>query len=830
MTDRRHDDTLRPATHASYRGDHATARPDSIVQGEHYRFTVLTDALVRLEWSADGAFDDRPTTLALHRDLPTPEFSLARSDRGVRITTAAFDLTYDEREFSAAGLQVALRHPVGAHSSVWRYRGATTVPADATVPAVVVPRRGNLGGTARTLDEANGAVPLEDGLAAEQGFAVLDDSHSMAFTADGWFEPRQAPRADYEDLYLFTHGYDFAGAVADFYRLSGTQPVLPRWALGNWWSRYHRYSADSYLALLDEFERRELPFSVAVIDMDWHITTPELRFGNGWTGYTWNRELFPEPEAFLTELHRRGLHATLNVHPADGIRAFEDAYPAVAERLGVDPATEQSILFDPTDREFMDAYFELVHHPLEDEGVDFWWLDWQSGPHSRVPGVDPLWVLNHLHYLDSTRPGREPLTFSRYAGPGSHRYPVGFSGDTIISWESLAYQPYFTSTAANIGYGWWSHDIGGHMFGYRDDELALRWVQFGVFSPILRLHSSDSPFSSKESWTFEEPYATGMADALRFRARLVPYLHSMNIELAERGAPLVRPMYFGGEGGWGDLQAVNAYHFGTQLVVAAITEPINEATRRARVDMFLPAGDWYDVFTGLRYQGGRNLALHRGLASIPVFLRAGGFLPLAPHDAPAAENPSTLEIIVGAGGSGSFDLFEDAGVPGENVAATRFEIDHEQQRLVVHAVTGEADSAPASRDVTFTVLGAADLTEVELSGSGHLVGVERVDATRQRVTVTGIERSVGATLLAPGLSGRAANPATERVHEVLTTARIANLLKEALAREIGRQGISALASLPAENANFPFWADDPRARVSPELAGVLTELLLADPN
>ncbi len=86
------------------------------------------------------------------------------------------------------------------------------------------------------------------------------------------------------------------------------------------------------------------------------------------------------------------------------------------------------------------------------------------------------------------------MTFSRYAGPGSHRYPVGFSGDTVISWASLDFQPYFTATAANIGYGWWSHDIGGHIFGVKDDELATRWLQLGVFSPVLRLHSSSEPF------------------------------------------------------------------------------------------------------------------------------------------------------------------------------------------------------------------------------------------------------------------------------------------------------------------------------------------------
>ena len=129
--------------------------------------------------------------------------------------------------------------------------------------------------------------------------------------------------------------------------------------------------------------------------------------------------------------------------------------------------------------------FKYLHHPNERNGVDFWWIDWQQGSNSKIEGLDPLWMLNHYHYLDNKRNGKRGLILSRYAGIGSHRYPIGFSGDSVISWDSLDFQPYFTANASNVGYGWWSHDIGGHMNGIKDDELATRWVQFGVFSPIM---------------------------------------------------------------------------------------------------------------------------------------------------------------------------------------------------------------------------------------------------------------------------------------------------------------------------------------------------------
>src|SRR5699024_7258621 len=395
----------------------------------------------------------------------------------------------------------------------------------------------DLGGTARTLDGADGAVELEHGLLSNWGgYSLLDDSRSLLIRPDGWVEPRQGERTD---LYFFGYGHAYQDCLRDCYHLTGPAPLLPRYALGNWWSRFHRYDEAEYKALMERFEAEQVPFSVAVIDMDWHLVDVDPKYGSGWTGYTWNKELFPDPAEFMAWLHRHalrepveaeavpfpvavidkdgdlvdvdpkygrgwtghtrnkepfpgpaevmawlhrhGLRVTLNVHPADGVRPFEEAYRPMAEALGKDWQKEEPVEFDVTDPRFMDAYFKYLHHPNEQAGVDFWWLDWQQGTRTRIPGLDPLWMLNHYHFLDSMREGRRGLTFSRYAGPGSHRDTGGFSGDTIISWESLAFQPYFTANASNIGYGWWSHDIGGHMQGYRDDELSTRWVQFGVF-------------------------------------------------------------------------------------------------------------------------------------------------------------------------------------------------------------------------------------------------------------------------------------------------------------------------------------------------------------
>jgi alpha-glucosidase (family GH31 glycosyl hydrolase) len=209
-----------------------------------------------------------------------------------------------------------------------------------------------------------------------------------------------------------------------------------------------------------------------------------------------------------------------------------------------------------------------------------------------MPGLDPLWLLNHFHFLDSARPtpdgtAKRPLTFSRYAGVGSHRYPIGFSGDTVITWASLDFQPYFTATASNIGYGWWSHDVGGHFFGYKDDELAVRWTQFGVFAPITRLHSSDSPFNTREPWRYGARARRIMTRFLRLRHRLVPYLYTMNRRAHGDGEPLVQPMYYAHPHDADAYRVRNQYRFGDRLLVAPITTPADRATGLGAVRAWL---------------------------------------------------------------------------------------------------------------------------------------------------------------------------------------------------------------------------------------------------
>lgn len=688
------------------------AEDAAIIQGEKYRFTVLTEEMIRLEYCEDGQFEDRATQCVIDRKFKVPEYQVIENEESLEIITDKIHLVYNKQKFTDYGLSVQVRGNISVYHSIWHFGEEAT----------------DLRGTARTLDEADGAIELEHGIISRFGYGILDDSRSLVITEDGWVEPR---KEDCIDIYFLGYGHEYEHCLKDYYHLTGKTPLLPRYALGNWWSRFYRYNDQEYKALMTRFEKEEIPFSVSVIDMDWHLVDIDPKYGSGWTGYTWNKELFPDPKEFMTWLHDHGLKVTLNVHPAGSVQAHEEKYKEMAEAMGRDWEKEEPVNFDVTDQKFLKAYFEYLHHPNEEEGVDFWWLDWQQGGLSKIPGLDPLWMLNHYHYLDSGRRGKRRLTFSRYAGMGSHRYPVGFSGDTIISWESLAFQPYFTANASNVGYGWWSHDIGGHMKGYRDEELSTRWIQFGVFSPIMRLHSSNSAFTGKEPWNYNAVSENIMKRYLKLRHEMIPYLYTMNYHASHDGQPLIRPMYYLEPEQPEAYEVPNEYYFGTELVVCPITEPTDKAAGTACVKAWIPEGKWYDIFSGLKYDGGRMLELYRSLEDIPVLAKEGAIIPLTDltEYTNSVENPKELAVKIVPGKKNAFILMEDTGDTcedkEENWAQTKLEWINENE-FIIHPANGNLDVIPKRRTWKMEFYGIADVDNLEVTVGGKAIETERI--------------------------------------------------------------------------------------------------------
>lgn len=671
------------------------------------RLSVLTPNLIRCEYSPGGTFRDLPTQTVACRDLGETDATFAADKTGALVTTGAAEFI-----FSPEGRPQSVIFPDGREVKDFR--------------------SGNLKGTYRTLDMADGdrivgsgKIRLGDGVVSKNGVALLDDSASLSLFENGE-AGREAGGKDYSDIYVFAYGRDYRAAVSDFYRLTGCPPLLPKFVFGNWWSRYRAYTQNEYLELMAKFREKNIPLTVATIDMDWHWVDVAKRFGreasvpkrdlrpidkfkanftgSGWTGYSWNTELFPDYRAFLNELRDSGLHITMNVHPSDGVRCFEDQYADFARFMGIDPDTKEPVGFDITDPKFIEGYFRYLHHPYEADGVDFWWIDWQQGTRSKVPGLDPLWALNHYHSLDMLSRGKRPLILSRFAGAGSHRYPLGFSGDTIANWRSLKYQPYFTATAANVGYTRWSHDIGGHQLGVHDDELYIRWCQLGVFSPVMRLHSTRNEFMGKEPWNYGGEAERIVSDFMRLRHRLIPYIYTADRQTSLGGRALCEPMYYSCPDAEEAYTCPNEYFFGPELIAAPITGKIGKSGM-ACSRVFLPEGRWTDFFTGMIYGGGRVVDMYRGTESFPLLARAGAIIPLSDDMTPACDYSESLTLRIYRG-KGEYVLYNDDGESVDYKSGAyyenKFTVSEKDggAEFIIHPATGDISLA---RSRTYTL-------------------------------------------------------------------------------------------------------------------------------
>jgi len=758
-----------------------TANPASIVSGPHVRFTVLTARLFRLEYSPSGSFEDRPSQAFWYRQQPVPVFTTTNSGEIIEIDSEYLHLQYhvNDKGFTSNSLSIEVK----TNGVVWHFGDSYR-------------RAHNLMGTARTLDGVNGRVGLGTGLNSRAGWSLVDDSKSLVFNSDDWLEPRN--HVDNLDLYFFGYGHDYICAVQDFQKIAGETPLIPRFILGNWWSRFWAYSDIELKALMEDFQAHDVPLSVCIIDMDWHIT----KTGNassGWTGYTWNRDLIPDPEGLIDWLHSRGLKTALNLHPSEGVHPHEEQYPKMAEWMGIDPATNEPVPFDISDRRFTEGYFNILHHPYEQMGVDFWWMDWQQGSISRMPGLDPLWWINHLHFLDLSRDGRKrPFIFSRWGGLGNHRYPIGFSGDTVISWESLSNQPAFTSTAANVGYGWWSHDIGGHMGGIEDDELYTRWIQYGVFSPVLRMHCTNNPFHERRPWGRGPAAERAATSALRLRHQLIPYLYSMAWRNHREGIPMITPMYYTHPEEEGAYESIGQeYWFGSELVAAPYITPHDSETGLARQRVWLPEGDWFNFFTGEYNKSNGWQIFYGDLESILIFARAGAIVPLDKNPgASGVDNPASLEVHIYAGASNRFELYEDDGETNDyhvgKYAVTPF-IQHwqgTQASFTILPVIGDISTIPASREYRLVLHGIENPAIVDLLlNDTHLPIKTTYDASAESfsiepVTITPKDkftltiRTVGDTLLSKR------DRRKEALHHALLSFKLDTWIKAEIAHDL----------------------------------------------
>lgn len=691
--------TLSPAV-----ADNPKADAKAVVTSGNARFTVLTPQLIRMEWSADGQFEDRATLTFVNRETPVPKFKVRESKSKLTITTPALTLTYLKNgKFSDKNLKAVFT--LNGREVVW-------------TPGMENPQ--NLLGTTRTLDGADGSKlkePMEQGILSRAGWSLIDDSQRHVLTPDGseweeWVEAR--PEGDRQDLYLFAYGHDYKQALADYALVAGRAPMPPKYTLGYWWSRYWQYSDNEFVDLVNKLKSMDVPIDVLIVDMDWHETwglrksnSPKDEYGQriGWTGYTWQKELFPSPANFLKWTENEELKVALNLHPASGIQPYEAVYDDFTKEYEWSEKGK-SVPFKIDERKWADAYFKTVLEPMERNGVDFWWLDWQQWKESKyTPGLSNTFWLNHTFFNHAERqnPGLRPFIYHRWGGLGSHRYPLAFSGDTYATWPMLAYLPYFTATASNVNYGWWGHDIGGHMFHKTqkatDPELYTRWLQYGVFTPIFKTHSTKDPRIERCIWCFPD-HMFLMRDAIRLRYTLAPYIYNAARENYDTGVGMCRPMYYDYPESDKAYETPEQFMFGNDILATTITQPVDSITGLAPRTIWFPEGAWFDCATGSMYEGGRTEELHYTLAENPHYAKAGSIIPMNPATVKNLQQPcDTLVLTFIPGGDGQLRHYEDDGMSQQyktNYAVTTVSKKQEGNTVRVRISPREGSFAGAS--------------------------------------------------------------------------------------------------------------------------------------
>lgn len=621
----------------------AKADPSCVFSGEKYRITVLTERLVRLEYSENGVFEDSPTELVMCRNFPKPEFKVTDKKKQLVIETKYFLLTYTKNApfkgsniNKMANLKVELLNT----DKVWYYGHPEVRNYQAPV-------------LQSTENSENDLRFNMKGLYSIDGFASIDDSNAKIFNARG----NCFTRANQEiDIYLFMYCRDFTLCLKDYYLLTGYPALIPRYALGNWWSRNDTYDEEKLVDLINNFELHKIPMSVIMLDKDWHVRIKEgdkhLK-----TGFTFNGELFPEPAKLVDLLHSKGIRIGLNINPTEGFWPIDAYYEQALKYLQAD---ERGVIpFNVYDPKTIDVYLKVFIHPLDTFGIDFFWIDWYN-----TERVNELFFLKHYHFYDMMRDyKRRPMVYGYNASIAAHRYPVLYAGKATVSWKTLRALPFFNGKATNIGVSWWSHDIGGYFYGTEDNELYERYLQLGTFSPILKLSADAGRFYKREPWRWDKKTYAIAQDYLQLRHRLIPYLYSEAYKYYKYGIPLIQPIYYRYPEIYDDSLYRNEYYFGSQFFICPITTKKELVMNRVIQKFYLPEGIWYDFVTGKKFPGGHKYVSFFKDEDYPVFAKAGAIIPMSNNpNMNDTTPPKDMEIHIFPGQSNSYKLYEDDGI------------------------------------------------------------------------------------------------------------------------------------------------------------------------
>ena len=745
-------------------------KEQAVFRGTNYRISVLSERLIRMEYSIDGHFSDNLTTLVSNRNFTVPTFKVQQDEKYLVISTNYFNFQYLKNK-PFVGPKFApdnnLRVSLNGTDKVWFY-------------GQVEAR--NFKGGAVSLDNFSGKISLDKGLYSTDGFVSIDDSNNFEIDASGFLV---SPNPNKVDIYLFMYKRDFGLCLKDYFTLTGYPEIIPRSLLGIWWNKDRIYNYEDTKNLAKSFNRKGIPLSVLLLNEFWHIKDKN-NYNLYKTGFTFNRDLFPNPVEFTSKMHSLGISVGVNIDPSEGIRKEEEKYINLAKELDISDGA--IIPFNAIDKNFMSAFVKYIIDNLINQGIDIFWLDYKKD----LQGIN---ILSYYFNTDFKKyKEKRIVTFTRSPLVAPHKAGILYSGETFVSWDTLKFLPFYNSMAANKGVVWWSHDVGGFKGGCEDSELYLRYVEFSCFSPIFRFSSERGLYYKREPWAWDVKSYTIAREYAILRQRLIPYIYTEGCNYSKLGKPLIEPIYYSYPEIYDEPNYKNEYYFGKELFVAPITKPMDKTMNRSIERLYLPNGVWYDFKSGKKFLGDKRYIAFYKEDEYPIFARAGAIVPMANLDEKINDTsaPKSMEIDIFPGQSNSYKLYEDDGISKMYqdgyylVTAIDYNYMQNNYTVIIRPVDGKVGIIPRLRDykIKFRNAKEADSVDVCINGTNALNEVKTYEEDNNFVVeVKNVDTSKQLTVNCKGkdIEIEAVRIINEDINSIITDLPIETKLKEKIA-------------------------------------------------
>ncbi|REE01991.1 glycoside hydrolase family 31 protein [Marinoscillum furvescens] len=465
--------------------------------------------------------------------------------------------------------------------------------------------------------------------------------------------------------YYFIAGENPGEVIAQNHVLTGQTPLFPKKAYGFWQCRERYHNQAELLENAREMRNREIP--VDYIVQDWFY------WPKGTKGPEWDRNKYPDAQAMVKEVNDLNMKLMVSVWPEVKNKGLEEKYALTK--------IPSSNYIDIYDEGVADRFYQMLSDSMFQWGVSSIWLDGTEPEGVKdakaMTAVGPFEVVHNTYSLEVTRavyegrraefPEERVFNLTRSAYAGQQRYgATSWSGDTEASWEQLEEQIAAGLNFTMAGVPYWTHDIGGF---FRDSksinnlfdsqytnpefiELLTRWFQFGTFSPIFRIHGY---VSETEIWRYNEAFENTARKFIDLRYQLMPYIYSQAWQITQNGRQLMAPLAYHYPDDPNTWAVKDQFFFGESLLVGVVTE-----YQEREKALYLPAGSWYNYWTGEQVSGAQNITVDAPLDETPLFVKAGSIVPFGPKVQYATQKtdaPTTLKIYPGA--DATFTLYYD---------------------------------------------------------------------------------------------------------------------------------------------------------------------------